>query len=94
MKAFCYACGLIQFGSRTPPGAIQIASGKESDLRRELNVLARHGKGANEGELLVPGVPEAPVDADDSSAGDALAAWLKWCAERPRRGVKFSAMRD
>lgn len=94
MKAYCYASGLIQFGQRTPPGAIQIAYGREADLRRVIGVLARHGKGESAGCLLVPGVPEAPESEGDQAKGDALAAWLKWCAGRKHRGVKFSAMRD
>lgn len=94
MKAYCYASGLIQFGTRLPPGAIQIASGKEADLRRVIGVLARHGKGESTGCLLVPGVPEAPESEGDQAKGDALAAWLKWCAGLKDRGVKFSVMRD
>jgi len=94
MKAFCWASGLIQIGTRTPPGAIQIASGRERDLRAVLDVLARHGKGESVGMLLVPGVPEAPESEDDKAKGDALQAWLNWCAERKCRGVRWSMMRD
>lgn len=94
MKAYCYASGLIQFGPRTPPGAIQIAAGREADLRKVIGVLARHGKGESTGCLLVPGVPEAPESDGDKAKGDALAEWLKWCAKRKHRGVKFSSVRD
>lgn len=94
MKAYCYASGLIQFGSTTPPGAIQIASGREAALRRVIGVLARHGKGESTGCLLGIGVPEAPDSEGDQAKGDALAAWLKWCAGKEHRGVKFSTVRD
>lgn len=32
--------------------------------------------------LLVPGVPEAETQ---QAKGDALGAWLAWCAQHPRR---------
>lgn len=94
MKAYCYASGLIEFGALTPPGAIQIASGREATLRRVIGVLARHGYGASEGCLLVPGVPEAPESEGDQAKGDALAAWLKWCSGMKNRGIRWSTMRD
>lgn len=94
MKAWCWPSGLIEFGSRTPNGAIQIASGKEVALRRTVDVLARHGKGASAGCLLVPGVPEAAQDETDAAKGDALAAWLKWCAGLKHHGVKFYPMKE
>lgn len=91
MKAYCWASGLIEFGGITPPGAIQIASGREADLRKTLDMLARHGKGASAGKLLVPGVPEAETEA---AASDALAKWLEWCASTKPRGVKFASRRE
>lgn len=94
MKAWCWSSGLIEFGARTPKGAIQIASGKEASLRHALDVLARHGKGASAGLLLVPGVPEAPQDDADTAKGDALVTWLKWCTDRGYRGVKFYPMKE
>lgn len=92
MKAYCYASGLIQLGNRTPPGAIQIASGREADLRRVLDVLARRGKGESAGCLLVPGVPEAQESEGDVAKGDALAAWLTWCGQQRHRGVRFTTV--
>ncbi len=95
MKAYCYASGLIEFGASTPKGAIQIASGKEADLRRALDALARHGKGESKGCLLVPGVPEAPESPHDEAKGDALFNWLTWCAGlKAHRGVKFYAPKE
>jgi len=89
MKAYCWASGLIQFGPRTPPGAIQIASGREYDLRRVMDVVARHGYGESKGCLLVPGVPEAPESEGDQAKGDALAKWLDWCVSQNERGVRW-----
>ncbi len=89
MKAYCYASGLIEFGSRTPPGAIQIASGREQDLRREIEVLARHGQGESAGCLLVPGVPEVQGAEGDQARLDALHTWLDLCVSRNGRGVRW-----
>lgn len=90
MKAYCWASGLIEFGSRTPPGAIQIASGREQDLRREIEVLARHGHGQNAGCLLVPGVPEVSGAESDPARRDALHKWLDLCVSRKARGVRWN----
>lgn len=90
MYAYCYASGLIGFGRKVPKGAIQIARGPTKPLRDTIDVLARHGKGASAGLLLVPGVPEAPESPDDKLKGDALAAWLAWCAERRYDGITFN----
>ncbi|MEQ9860603.1 hypothetical protein OI450_14295 [Pectobacterium cacticida] len=78
--AWCWASGLIEIGDTSPvddSGAILIATGPKYALEMFLNVVARHGKGASEGKLLVPGVPEAP---DGDAAIKALETWLKWCA--------------
>lgn len=92
--AWCWASGLIEIGDKLPPdgpnggGAIQIAAGPAAALKLRLEVLARHGKGASDGQLLVPGVPEADTQQEK---GDALAAWLKWCrASGARDCVKFA----
>lgn len=93
--AWCWASGLIEIGDAMPAekpdgsGAIEIARGPKSALRAQLSALARHGKGASAGLLLVPGVPERE-DQDDKA--DALAAWLAWCGGkwRSRNGVIFA----
>lgn len=90
MIAYCWATGLIEFGDQVPEGALSIASGAPQLLRAVISVRARHGKGASEGKLLVPGVPEAP---SDQAKGDALQAWLAWCAQLPK-GLRWSAMAD
>ena len=71
-------------------GAIEIARGPKFALKGALQVVARHGKGASSGKLLVPGVPEAD---GQKAAGDALAEWLTWCGKRKSRdGVAYSSM--
>ena len=90
--AWCWASGLIDIGDALPPdgpggGAIEIATGPKYALKGQLSALARHGKGASAGKLLVPGVPEAE---GQRAKGDALARWLAWCGQRKNRdGVKF-----
>lgn len=77
--AWCWASGLIEIGDVSPAedsGAILIASGPKYALKDFIDVVARHGKGASDGKLLVPGVPEA---ADGDAAIEALETWLKWC---------------
>ena len=90
--AWCWASGLIEIGDTMPAdnhdgsGAIQIASGPKFALKGRLKVVARHGKGASVGKLLVPGVPEAEPGAEI----DALLAWLDWCGKRKSKdGVVF-----
>lgn len=92
MYAYCWATGLIQFGRTVPKGAIPIARGRDKPLRDRIDVLARHGKGASDGLLLVPGVPEAPESPDDKLKGDALAAWIDWCAKLQSHGITFFRM--
>lgn len=88
--AWCWASGLIEWGEGPlPDGAIQIATGPSCDLKRLLGALARHGQGESAGKLLVPGIPEAD---GQKAAGDALGAWLKWCAKRRTKGVSWSVM--
>lgn len=99
--AWCWASGLIEIGDSTPTpeadgsGAVEIATGPKCSLKMALEIVARHGRGNSAGELIVPGVPEA---ADQQSAGDALHAWLKRCAQLKRPAgilsdVKFRAVR-
>lgn len=96
--AWCWASGLIEMGPQAPrdleggSGAIVIASGPMRALQEQVGVLARHGRGKSAGKYLVPGVPEA---ANQAAAGDALLAWLNWCArrngDRDSYGVVFRA---
>lgn len=56
--AYAWASGLIEFGTKLPDGALPIASScNEKALTETVEVLARHGY--KDGELLVPGIPEA-----------------------------------
>ena len=91
--AWCWATGLIEVGDAMPvgspdgSGAIEIARGPKYSLKGHLAVVARHGKGASAGKLLVPGVPEAEGECAKS---DALDEFLAWCAKRKNRdGVVF-----
>lgn len=85
--AWCWASGLIEMGDSMPvgstngSGAIQIASGPKTFLVTQINARARHGKGDGNGQLLVPGVPEANTQR---AKGDALAEWLRWCGRCSR----------
>ncbi len=73
MVAYCWASGLIEFGESVPDGAIPVAHGPKADLKYEIQVMARHGKGESSGKLIVPGIPEAD---DQRAAGDALERFL------------------
>lgn len=95
--AWCWASGLIEVGDQLPgdgpdgAGVIAIASGPKSCLKARLEVLARHGKGASAGRLLVPGIPEAE---NQVTAADALEVWLAWCAKgKVHQGVVFSTVK-
>ena len=89
--AWCWASGLIEVGDQVPAnqpdgsGAIVIARGPKVSLDLSLRVLARRGKGASAGKLLVPGVPEA---GDGDSALEAMEKWIAWCAAKPVLGCK------
>ena len=74
MIAYFWASGLIEFGRKTPPGAIPIASGPSKPLRTMVSVCARHGY--KQGELLVPGVPESKMMKWDPVKK--AIAWKKW----------------
>ncbi len=70
-RAYCYASGQIGFARSVPAGAIQIAMGSPTRLRKAVSAVARL---AYDGKtLLVPGVPEAP---NQRVAGDALARFI------------------
>lgn len=92
--AWCWASGLIEIGGELPAdsedggGAIEIARGPKYALKSRMRVVARHGIGASEGCLLVPGVPEAE---GQRAKADALAAFLAWCNSRTDAdGITFS----
>lgn len=75
--AYCFADGVIDFGSTIPVGALPVADGIERDILRSIHGTARL---AYDNETwLVPGVPEA---ADQFDGVDALAAYRKRVAER------------
>lgn len=90
--AWCWASGLIEFGSvdAVPEDSIVFAHGPKSYLVGVVSAVARQGKGANAGKLLVPGIPEAD---DQNAAADALSKWVDWCASnngrKGRHGVVF-----
>lgn len=77
-RAWCRADGVIQFGTDTPDGAIEILRGDEAQVRETLDVAARHGYAG--GVLLVPGVPEAKNLLDGRLA---LQEWVNWFSHRP-----------
>jgi len=95
MRAYCYASGLIEFGSLVPSGALPIAMGPEKPLRDFIETMARHGYDTRNVKgrptkipgtecLLVPGVPEAP---DQDKGLEAFQAWLAWIGKKPPKGV-------
>lgn len=61
--AYAWGSGLIEFGNTVPDGALPIAVAANEQqaelMKASVEVLARHGKGASKGKLLVPGIPEA-----------------------------------
>lgn len=81
--AWAWPSGLIQFGREAPEGAVKFATGIDTRLIEAVSTLARHGQGSGEGQLLVPGVPEA---TNQKKAMDALIAWVDWCAQRNGQG--------
>jgi len=98
-EAYCWASGEIEFGPRTPPKAIRIATGPKRALVEAVAVRARHAYPRADGKkvLLVPGIPELPNIKDQRAKGDALMAWLEWCrkATSPKTsyGVVFDRMK-
>lgn len=88
LVAYCWASGLIEFGEAVPAGAIKIAHGPKADLKYEVEANARHGRGASEGKLIVPGIPEA---SDQQAAGDALQAFLNF-ASKSRTAKKYGVV--
>jgi hypothetical protein len=83
--AYCWATGVIEFGTTVPDGAIEISRGKDRLVR---NMVAGTARVAHDNKtLLVPGIPEAP---NQHAAGDALAAHLRWLKKRECKGFKVA----
>lgn len=82
ITAYCWASGLIEFGHALPEGALPIVTGSEKKVREEVEVLARH---AYNGELLVPGIPEA---ASQNEAREVLVRFSRVIHERFRHPNK------
>ncbi len=76
ITAYCWASGLIEFGNTLPEGALPIVTSSEKNVRDVVGVLARH---AYNGDLLVPGIPEA---ADQNEAREALERFSRVIQER------------
>ncbi|EGW0949157.1 host nuclease inhibitor protein [Salmonella enterica] len=76
ITAYCWASGLIEFGNTLPEGALPIVTGNEKRVHDVVTVLARH---AYNGDLLVPGIPEA---ADQNEAREALVRFSRVVHER------------
>jgi hypothetical protein len=90
--AYCWANGLIEFGSKVPDGAIEIARGDTDTVRQSIIATARHGKrvltsAVEEVQLLVSGIPEAE---SPQAAGDALIAYLLWLKQRECKGFEVA----
>lgn len=72
--AYCYRSGQIKVGPRCPEGALPLAYGPESRLRKAVSVRARH---AYDGKTkLVPGVPEADNEDAAIEAARQFSGWL------------------
>ncbi|EAA6550995.1 host nuclease inhibitor protein [Salmonella enterica subsp. diarizonae] len=76
ITAYCWASGLIEFGNTLPEGALPIVTGNEKQVHDEVTVMARH---AYNGDLLVPGIPEA---ADQNESREALERFSRVIQER------------
>ncbi|ELW8656257.1 host nuclease inhibitor protein [Salmonella enterica] len=76
ITAYCWASGLIEFGNTLQEGALPIVTGSEKQVREVVGVLARH---AYNGDLLVPGIPEA---ANQNEACETLVRFSRVIQER------------
>ncbi|EOG5327782.1 host nuclease inhibitor protein [Salmonella enterica] len=76
ITAYCWASGLIEFGNALPEGALPIVTGNEKQVCDEVTVMARH---AYNGDLLVPGIPEA---ASQDEGREALVRFSRVVHER------------
>lgn len=52
--AYCWASGLVEFGSRCPKGALPLVTGPEESVKEAVEVLATHSR--NSEKYLVPKV--------------------------------------
>ncbi|EBD5953444.1 host nuclease inhibitor protein [Salmonella enterica] len=82
ITAYCWASGLIEFGNTLPEGVLPIVTGNEKQVRDVVEVLARH---AYNGDLLLPGIPEA-VSQDE--AREALVRFSRVVHERVKHPNK------
>ncbi|EGM9868641.1 host nuclease inhibitor protein [Salmonella enterica] len=82
ITAYCWASGLIEFGNALPEGALPIVTGSEKRVRDVVEVLARH---AYNGDLLVPGIPEA---ASQDEGREALVRFSRVVHERVKHPNK------
>ena len=74
---YCSRDGVIGIGRRAPHGSLPLVSARGRNLRRIVEVVARH---AYDGvTLLVPGIPEA---ASDLAALEAARSFQKQVARR------------
>lgn len=77
MKAYTWRSGRIDFGRKTPEGALEIVSGPAKKIK---DVISATSRLAYDGVTrLVPGIPEA---ANDDAALDALLAYQDWIVPR------------
>ena len=76
ITAYCWVSGLVEFGNTLPEGTLPIVTGSEKPVREVVGVLARH---AYNGDLLVPGIPEA---VDQNEACEALERFSRVVRER------------
>lgn len=96
IRAFCFASGHIEFGVTVPAGAVVIARGPATELRKFIETKARHGYRTRRVRgrptkipgtecLLVPGVPEA----ENQIVGrNALVRWSEWIAQAAPASVR------
>ena len=82
-EAYCWRTGIIEFGSRTPDGALCLARGSQKRLEAALCPIARHSRRGQ--TLLVPGVPEADSDAEALEAVLAFVPRVERGMQRNRR---------
>ncbi|EKC9275712.1 host nuclease inhibitor protein [Salmonella enterica] len=82
ITAYCWASGLIEFGNTLPEGALPIVTGSEKRVHDVVTVLARH---AYNGDLLVPGIPEA---ASQDEGREALVRFSRAIHERVKHPNK------
>lgn len=76
-SAYCFASGEIQLSKLVPGGAVVLATGTKTELKREIDVVARLAY--DNRTHLVPGVPES---RSVESAINAVVAFVKWAKSR------------